>query len=189
MSSLNHSLPVAWQAVDGLDVMQVLSIYIPFISGSRIRSSKNSNAVAMLSNLYAQTNGTASFNQIAKLLDTTVGNVEELASAIGQTSNSSINAQSLQRTVLWGNANLSKLPNYTPEVGYLALGIIFMGITIITTALRLYQRSRAPIGLQPVDYALVMALAIALAMEGLFGTCEFILSSELEQERLTILQL
>lgn len=171
MDSPNHSLPAAWQALTELDVMQLLSIYVPFISGSHVRSLRTNTTISMLANLYVQTNGTASFNQIADLLDTTVGNVEELSSAIGQTSNLSANAQLLQKTVLWGNSNLSRLPTYPPEVGYLALGIIFMVITIITTVLRIYQRFHTPIGLQLVDYILLVALVIAIAMEGLFGTC------------------
>lgn len=126
----------------------------------------------MLANLYKDTNGTASYNQIAESLGTNVGTVEELSSAIGGTKNSSLNAKLLQQTVLWGQLQLPDLPNYSPQRGYLALGLIFISISIITTILRVYQRSHAPIGLQAVDYALLVALSIAISMTGLFATCE-----------------
>lgn len=172
MATLNHTLPAAWQEYSTLEVMQILAIYVPFISDSHIKSLRANTTISMLAGLYNTTNGTASQSQIRELLGASVGNFERLSAAIGQTNDSSENAEYLQQTMLWGHLTIDNLPNYSPEVGYLALGIIFMVISITTTIIRLYQRSHAPAGLQTVDYALIMALAIAIAMEGLFGTCE-----------------
>lgn len=104
----------------------------------------------MLAKLYTSTNGTANSSQIANLLGASIENVEKISTVFGETTNSTENAQLFQQTVLWGASKLSALPQFPAEVGYLALGLIFISISIITTVLRLYQRSRTPMGLQIV---------------------------------------
>lgn len=165
--ALNYSLPDSLIGVlygpDPLANLETISLDIPSIANSTIKAARINETLTRLAQLYESTNGTADKHAVADFLGAPTNKVEELFAIFGG------NATFMQ-SVLWSSREVKVATDWHVNSGILAVIIIFIAISYITTGIRLWSRWKwNDGGVRHVDYCIVAALAISTIITGDFG--------------------
>lgn len=164
---LNYSLPVegGWTLYPTLHNLQAISIQVPSVGNSSIQKQRVWETIDQLANLYISSNGSTTSQDIARFMGTNTERVELLIEIMGGN-------QSLLQTVLWSSNEIPQAPVYHSNTGVLALSIIFIMVSCITTAVRLYSRYRLPGGVKFMDYSLIIGLLVTIGNACVLGNCK-----------------
>jgi hypothetical protein len=160
---LNYTLPI-FNTSPAPAIYQALSIYIGEVGGPAYRALKIRDGINMIADLYVQTNGTATLDQIATTMDSTADRVELLPQTLQ-------GEQSLKQLVLWASIHWDSVMDFAVDESILALIIVFSFVTILTTGVRMYSRWRSPpAGLKVLDYLFGLGVLVTIVMAGIWGS-------------------
>lgn len=165
--ALNYSLPDSLIGVlfgaDPLANLETIALDVPTIARASVKAHRINETLISLAQLYENTNGTADANAVANFLGAPAYKVDELFAVFGG------NATFMQ-SVLWSSRELKVAADWPVHSGTLAVIIIFIAISYLTTAVRVWSRWKwNDGGVRHVDYCILAALAISTVITGDFG--------------------
>ncbi|CAJ2503640.1 Uu.00g110340.m01.CDS01 [Anthostomella pinea] len=174
--ALNYSIPDSLVGVlfvpDMLANLETVSLDVVSVCNASVQAMRINETIINLARLFELTNGTADIHAIADNLGASTERVEILQNAFGGN-------ETFMQSVLWFSRAVKTSTDWPVEGGLLAMIIIFLVVSYITTGLRLWSRWRFhDQGIKPVDYCIVAALLVATVISGDFGNNVALLTNE-----------
>ncbi|KAI0136839.1 hypothetical protein BJ170DRAFT_32595 [Xylariales sp. AK1849] len=161
--SLNFSMPDDWASYDPLVTLESVAMYLPCFSPGAVTSQRISETIHQVANTYIATDGNATYDDVASVLQITTDDVATLSTAFGGDSD-------MQQLILWASSYMNQAPTYYVDIGIFAMVCIFVFISGVTTVLRVYSRWRChDKGVTITDYFVIAAFCSALIMSANFG--------------------
>lgn len=161
--ALNFSLPDAWAEVDPLITLEDVANYLPCLSPAAITRQRMNETIQDLANAYIATDGNATYEDIASVLQITTDGVAAISAILG-------GDLEMQQLTLWSSRFMHEAPTYDVNIGIFVMVCVFSFVSGITTGLRVYSRWRCHNkGVTAADYLVIAAFLATLLMTANFG--------------------